>query len=40
MKKFTGNKDIDFIILMKLDDEELRKVGQVNKYLNFLSKDD
>ena len=39
MNKFTGVKDIDFKILMNLDDSELGKVCQTNKYLNSLCKD-
>lgn len=34
--KFTGNKDVDMTILNILDDRELGKVCQVNKYANSL----
>jgi hypothetical protein len=34
--KFTGNKDVDFTILNMLDDRELGKVCQVNKYAKSL----
>ena len=40
MNKFTGNKDVDFIILNKLNDIDLSKVCQVNKYANSLCDDD
>ena len=40
MKKLSGNKQTDFLILMKLTDNELGKVCQVNKYINSLCNDD
>ena len=40
MSKLTGNKDADFLILMKLNDKELSLVCQANKYVNSLCKDD
>lgn len=36
MNKLSGHKDTDFIILNKLNDFELKKVCQVNKYVNSL----
>lgn len=39
MNKLTGNKDADFIILMMLNDYELGKVCQANKYVNSLCND-
>ena len=36
----TGNKDIDFKILLELNDTELGRVCQVNKYVNSLCNDD
>jgi hypothetical protein len=39
MKRLTGNKDTDFIILMQLNDNELGLVCQVNKYVNSLCND-
>jgi hypothetical protein len=36
----TGNKETDFLVLMELNDEELGKVCQVNKYVNKLCNDD
>ena len=35
-KKFTGNKDIDYVILKSLDDRSLFTVCQANKYLREL----
>ena len=40
MNKLTGNKDADFIILMKLDDRELGLVCQANKYVRSLCNDE
>lgn len=40
MSKLTGNKQTDFIILMKLADHELGKVCQANKYVRSLCNDD
>jgi len=34
MTIFSGNKDIDFLILMQLNDYELSQVFKINKYLN------
>jgi len=40
MNKLSGNKQTDFLIMMKLSDNELGKVCQVNKYINSLCEDD
>lgn len=40
MKKLSGNKETNFLILMNLTDNELGKVCQVNKYINSLCNDD
>ena len=40
MEKLTGNKDADFLILMQLNDYEIGKVCQVNKYVKSLCDDD
>jgi hypothetical protein len=40
MNVLSGNKDTDFIILQKLNDDELGKVCKVNKYVNSLCKDE
>ena len=40
MSKLTGNKDVDFLILMELDDRELTIVCRANKYVNSLCKDE
>ena len=40
MNKLTGDKNINFMILMKLNDKELSMVCSVNKYVNELCKDD
>ena len=39
MDKISGIKDLDFKILMSLDDKELGNICQVNKYINSLCKD-
>ena len=36
----TGNKDTDFLVLLELNDYELGKVCQVNKYVQSLCNDD
>ena len=40
MNKLTGDKNINFMILMKLNHKELSMVCSVNKYVNELCKDD
>ena len=40
MNKLTGDKNVNFLILMKLTDKELSMVCSVNKYVNELCKDD
>jgi hypothetical protein len=37
---FTGNKDVDFVILQKIDDEDLTNICAVNSYVNDLCKND
>ena len=39
MNGFSGYKDIDFCILMKLTDDEIRIISSVNKYINLLCAD-
>lgn len=39
MATLTGNKDTDFLILMQLNDYELGKVCQANKYVKSLCDD-
>ncbi len=39
MNQITGVKDLDFKILMSLDDKELGNICQANKYINSLCKD-
>ena len=39
-KALTGNKDLDMKIINELDDKELMKVCQANKYVNSLCKND
>ena len=39
MSKLTGNKNVDFMILMQLNDYELGKICQVNKYVNSICND-
>ena len=36
MDKLSGDKNVDMIILMKLNDYELSKVCSVNKYINSI----
>ena len=36
--KFTGNKDVDMMILKSLDDESMRNLCQTNKYISSLCK--
>ena len=40
MNRLTGDKNVNFLILMKLTDKELSMVCSVNKYVNELCKDD
>ena len=40
MYKFSGNKDIDMLILMKLDDKNLSVVSTVNKYIHTVCDSD
>lgn len=40
MDKFTGNKDVDFIILSQLSDRDLAAVCSVNKYAKKLCGDE
>ena len=37
---FSGNKDVDFLILNRLEDEDLGKMFQVNKYMYSISQND
>ena len=37
---FTGNKDVDFLILNQLEDHDLVKISQINKYMNSLCQDE
>ena len=39
MRRFTGNKDTDKIILSKLDDKDLLSILSTNKYLSTLPDD-
>lgn len=39
MSKLSGHKDTDFIILQQLNDNELGRVCQANKYVNQLCQD-
>ena len=40
MSKLSGDKNVNFMILMKLNDKELSMVCSVNKYVNELCKDE
>lgn len=40
MTTLTGNKDVDGLILMNLNDYELSRVCRVNKYVNSICNDD
>ena len=40
MEKFTGNKDLDFLILQQISDLDLRRLCRVNRYLNSLCNDE
>lgn len=40
MNKLVGNKDVDFLVLMQLDDRELGIVCQSNKYVRSLCNDE
>jgi hypothetical protein len=40
MNKLTGDKNVNFTILMQLNDKELSMVCSVNKYVNELCKDE
>jgi hypothetical protein len=39
-QRFTGQKDVDFIILQKIDDLELSNLCVINSYVNDLCKDE
>ena len=39
MNKLSGNKNVDMLILMNLNDNELSKVCSVNKYINSICED-
>ena len=39
MNKLSGNKNVDMLILMNLNDNELSKVCSVNKYINIICED-
>lgn len=39
-QKFTGNKDVDMLIIDKVDDESLFSLCKTNKYLANICKDD
>ena len=38
--KFTGNKDVDLVILNQLNDRDLFSICQVNKYISSLCNED
>ncbi len=40
MNKLTGDKNVNFMILMQLNDRELSMVCQVNRYVNEICKDE
>lgn len=40
MKRFTGNKDVDYKIMMELDDESLLNFCQTDRYIKSICEDD